>query len=86
MRNKLSDLRDHLFAALEGLADEEKPLDIERARAIAEVSQTIINTAKLEVEAMKVYGDLGVRGSGFVQVEPTEQVQGPQRPALRGAR
>lgn len=85
MRNKLTDLRDHLFAALEGLADEEKPMDIERARAIAEVSQVVINSAKLELEVVKVY-EGRVRGSDFVPVEPIDQVQGPQRPALRGAR
>lgn len=85
MRNKLTHLRDHLFAALEGLADEEKPMDIERARAIAEVSQVVINSAKLELEVVKVY-EGRVRGSDFVPVEPIDQVQGPQRPALRGAR
>ena len=31
-KNKIEDLRDHLFAALEGLSDEEKPMDLERAR------------------------------------------------------
>ncbi len=84
MRNKLGDLRNHLFAALEGLADTEKPLDIERARAIADVAQTVINSAKLELEVLKVY-DGRMRGTDFVPVEPIDQVQGPQRPALRGA-
>lgn len=85
MKNKLEDLRNHLFAALEGLGDAEKPLDIERARAIADVSQTIINSAKLELEVLKVY-DGKMRGTDFVPIEPVAQVEGPQRPALRGLR
>lgn len=84
MKNKLEDLRNHLFAALEGLSDAEKPLDIERARAISEVAQTIINSAKLELEVIKAC-DGRVQASGFFPVVP-EQVSGPQRPALRGAR
>lgn len=85
MRNKLGDLRNHLFAALEGLADAERPMDIERARAIAEVSQVVINSAKLEVEVLKLY-DGTMRGTDFVPVRP-EQVEEPERHALlRGAR
>jgi len=85
VKNKLSDLRDHLFAALEGLSDDEKPMDIERARAVAEVAQVVINSAKLEVEVLKLY-DGRMRGSDFVPVQPLEQLTGRQRPALeRGA-
>lgn len=63
MKNKIEDLRNHLFAALEGLADEEKPLDLERAKAIATVAQTIINSAKVEVEYLEITGQ---GGSGFM--------------------
>ncbi|BBT16257.1 hypothetical protein WP8S17C03_23060 [Metapseudomonas otitidis] len=54
MKNKIEDLRNHLFAALEGLLDEDKPLDIERARAVAQVSSVIIESAKVEVKAMEL--------------------------------
>ena len=63
MKNKIEDLRNHLFAALEGLADEEKPLDLERAKAIATVAQTIINSAKVEVEYLEITGQ---SGTGFM--------------------
>ena len=59
MKNKIEDLRNHLFLALEGLSDEENPLDIERAKAIATVAQTIINSAKVEVEFLEVTGQTG---------------------------
>jgi hypothetical protein len=55
-KNKMEDLRNHLFAALEGLSDEEKPLDIDRARAIADVATVIVNSAKVEVDFIKQTG------------------------------
>lgn len=55
-KNKINDLRDHLFAALEGLADPDKPMDIARAKAISEVAQTVINSAKVEVDFLKISG------------------------------
>lgn len=37
-RNKIEDLRNHLFAALEGLADKEEPMELDRAKTIADVA------------------------------------------------
>lgn len=56
MRNKIDDLRNHLFATIEGLLDEHKPMDIERAKAVADVAQTIINSAKVEVQYLTQVG------------------------------
>ena len=53
---KIDDVRAHLFAVLEGLADKEKPMAIDRAKAICEAAQTIINSAKVEVDFLKVTG------------------------------
>jgi hypothetical protein len=64
MSHTINDLREHLFATLEGLRDKENPLDIDRAKAVAEVAQTIINSAKVEVEHMKISGE--VDGTGFI--------------------
>jgi hypothetical protein len=50
MKNKIEDLRNHLFATLEALQDNEKPMDIARAKAIADVAQVVINSAKVEVD------------------------------------
>lgn len=58
MKNKISDLRNHLFETLEALKDEEKPMDISRAKAISEVAQTIIDSAKVEIEFMEVTGEM----------------------------
>jgi len=49
-------LRDHLFATLAALRDPEKPMDIDRAKAVSDVAQTIINSAKVEVDFMRQTG------------------------------
>lgn len=61
--NNIDELRRHLFATLEGLSSKENPMEIDRAKAIAEVAQTIINTAKVEVDHLKVSGGTG---TGFM--------------------
>ena len=59
----IADLRTELFATLRGLTDKSNPMDIERAKAVSDVAQTIINSAKIEVEHMKIAGG---KGSGFI--------------------
>lgn len=63
MKNKIEDLRNHLFATLEDLRDTERPMDIERAQAIAEVAQVIVNSGKVENDHIKLTGSCG---SGFI--------------------
>lgn len=53
-RNKIEDLRNHMFATIEGLLDEKDPMDIDRARAVAEVGKVIVESAKAEVMYLKV--------------------------------
>lgn len=57
-QNKLTDLRNHLFATLEGLLDEESPMDIKRANAVAQVGSVIVQSAKVEVDYAKVMGKI----------------------------
>ncbi len=55
--NKISDLRDHLFEVIERLKDDEdKSMDLDKARVIAEVAGKIIDSAKVEVDYIKVTG------------------------------
>jgi tRNA(His) 5'-end guanylyltransferase len=53
VKNKMTDLRNHLFETLEALKDADKPMDLARARAISDVAQTIINSAKVEIEFLE---------------------------------
>lgn len=73
MKHTISDLRDTLFETLKDLRAKENPMDIDRAKAIVQVSETIIESAKTEVEFMKV---TGATGSGFI----------PQLPAPTGGK
>lgn len=68
MKNKMQDLRNHLFAALEGLSDPDKPLEIDRAKAIAEVAKVLTDTARVQVEVMKLTGAT-VDPTGFIEGE-----------------
>lgn len=65
-KNKLPDLRDHLFATLEALQDKEEPMDLDRAKAIADVAQVIVNSAKVEVDFIRATG----RSSGTTDFIP----------------
>ncbi|GLQ31640.1 hypothetical protein [Litoribrevibacter albus] len=63
MKNKLTDLNDHLFAQIERLGDEElshEQLEKEIARtdAITSVATQIISNAKTVLEAQVKLGDL----------------------------
>jgi len=58
-QNKMEDLRNHLFAQLERLNDEslsqeELKLEINRAKGIAELTNVIVFSAKVEVDFLKL--------------------------------
>ena len=59
MRNKLSDLNDHLFAQIERLGDESTKGDalteeIERSKALTNVAVSIVSNAALELKAVEI--------------------------------
>jgi hypothetical protein len=65
MRNKMTDLNNHLFAQLERLGDEDlsnekMESEIKRAKAVADVAKTIVESAKTNIEAMKILEKAGV--------------------------
>ena len=64
MKNKLTDLNDHLFAELERLGDEDLQDDklqqeISRAKAVSDVATRIIDNAKLALDATKLQVEYG---------------------------
>ena len=75
MKNKLSDLNNHLFEQLErlndeDLKDEKLESEIKRAKAITNVAQTIINNANTILEATKFLDD-----SGYIPINKNETLQ-----------
>ncbi len=80
MQNKIDDLRNHLFATLEALRDKENPMDIERAKAISNVANSIIETAKVEVKYLEAVGG---DGTGFMSNQ-ANTLKAPTAPRLVG--
>lgn len=54
MKNTIQDLRNHLFASLEHCLDDESNLSLDRLEATAKIGQVIVNTAKLELQFLKM--------------------------------
>lgn len=78
MSHTISDLRKHLFDAIQGVRD--GSMDIEKAKTVAELSKAVVDSAKVEVDFMKVRGESG-SGTGFVPEEPKE-ITAPGQPRL----
>ena len=73
-RNKINDLRDHLFAALERLDNdelttEELQKELDKAEAVAQIGNVIINSAKIEVDFMKATGMIKTNSELFKGVQ-----------------
>jgi hypothetical protein len=66
MKNKLSDLNNHLFAQLErmaeeGLTAEQIDQEAKRADAIVSVADQITRNAELQLKAAKLFADHGAQ-------------------------
>ena len=70
MKNKIEDLRNHVFETIELLLDEDSTMDVSKARAIASLAQVVVNSAKIEVDFIKATSVN--RSTGFF---PKEQLQ-----------
>jgi len=73
--NKLSDLRDHIFMALERLSDEgltteQVANEVDKAKAIAQLSTSIIASAKVEIDYINAVGLVDSQSELFKSVNP----------------
>lgn len=74
MKNKISDLRNHMFAQLERLNNEdldEKTLkkEINRAKALSEIGKIVVESAKTEVLYAKLMRRKELEPTEFLQIE-----------------
>lgn len=79
-RNQMNDLRDHLFAALERLNDDELTpeqlsIEVEKAQAISNLSNSVINSAKAEVDFMKATGMIATTSNLFKGVNDPKRIE-----------
>lgn len=78
-RNKISDLRDHLFTALERIDDdslspEEIKNEVNKAKAVAQIGSVIINSAKVEIDYLKATGRIDTDSEIFKNVDPVKRI------------
>ena len=74
MKNSIDDLRNHLFETLEALRDPDDPMDIKRAKTVSDVAQTVINSAKVELEFIEL---TGAEASGFIDAKKRPELPAP---------
>lgn len=66
MSNNISTVRQHLLDTLADLRDRDNPMDVDRARAVADVARVLVDSAKVEVDFIKA---TSATGSDFLQPE-----------------
>ncbi|MDO4301765.1 MAG: hypothetical protein Q4D26_10290 [Clostridia bacterium] len=64
MKNDLTALNNYLFEAIErinddSLSEEELNIEIKKSKAIKDVAETIIDNARLGLQAQKHFDDIG---------------------------
>ena len=79
MKNKMDDLRNHLFETLEALKDDDKPMDIDRAKAVADVARVLVDSAKVEVRFLEVTG--ASRSTNFLPTGDGDRGRVPSPPS-----
>ena len=86
MSNDITELRGVLFDTLRDLRNKEAVIDIDRVGAINDIAQTIIQSAKVEVDHMRVTG--ATSSSNFlpapVASQPTLVPPAPSQPGIAG--
>ena len=86
MPHTIEHLRGHLFETLAALKDKTNPMDLDRARAVADVARVIVDSAKVEVDFLKVTG--AIKSTGFLpdgDEQPASKRIGPVDPARKTA-
>lgn len=78
MSHTIDTLRDIMFDTLQQMRNKESPMEIDRAIAMAKVADVIIDSAKVEVDHMRIAGG---QGSGFIPVHAVDLT----KPMLPGA-
>lgn len=71
MKNDMNALRDELFATLRALNDRDNPMDLERAKTVSVVAKVLTDTAKVEVDYLRV-----TQGTDTGFIKPAELPNG----------
>ncbi len=75
--NTQHELRDLLFDTIRGVKDGK--LSVDKAKAVSDAAQTIINLAKAEIDMLKVVGPRRMAPSGFLGSPAPDTLDQQQR-------
>lgn len=78
MSNNIATVRQHLLDTLADLRNRDKPMDVDRARAVADVARVLVDSAKVEVDFIKA---TNATGSEFLQPDASDADKNPNLPA-----
>jgi hypothetical protein len=81
----MDELREHLMATLASLRDRESPMDVDRARAVAQVAGVLVETAKVEVEFIKATNGDSSSFIGQGQGQGQERLPAPDSGYTQGS-
>lgn len=65
----INDLRGDLAATIKALRTGEPGMTVDKAKAIGDLAQTMINSAKVEVEMLKTVGRGRMKPTGFIALQ-----------------
>lgn len=77
-------LRGHLLATLADLRSRSNPMEPDRARAVATVASVLVDTAKVEIDYLRLTGN---DNSGFIDgaySPPAQALPAPAEPEKKG--
>lgn len=72
-RNKMTDVRDHMIAAMENLLDDTLEFDVEKAKAIASLGNVLVKSAKVELDYLKAVNGTDDMSTGFMNLEKEDK-------------
>ncbi|RZZ82356.1 hypothetical protein [Pseudoxanthomonas winnipegensis] len=65
----INDLRGDLAATIKALREGDPKMDVAKAKAIGDLAQTMINSAKVEVDMLRTVGRGRMKPTGFVALD-----------------
>jgi hypothetical protein len=77
--NNINTVRQHLLDTLADLRNRANPMEIDRARAVADVARVLVDTARVEIDFIKASGETG---SDFMN--PALQADAAPPPGITG--
>ena len=87
MKNKVSDVRNHLVAVMEALNDEsatpdERAAAIERAKAMSNLSAQFVAGVRVEIDAARLMHETGLLPSAVDSPQDMDALPGSSAPRL----